>query len=195
MTLKRIGLATLALAWMTGLAEAHTGIGAVHGASAGFLHPLSGLDHTLAMVGVGLLAARIGGRALWALPAAFLGLMAVGGALGVFGVVLPFVETMIALSLIALAAALVLGARLGTVAGAALVGAFALFHGHAHGTEMPVDASGIAYALGFLAATAGLHGAGLALGLGGASAQRPALARAAAAVMAVAGVALLAGVA
>jgi urease accessory protein len=195
MTLKRIGMATLALASMTGLAEAHTGVGAIHGAGAGFIHPLSGLDHTLAMVGVGLLAARIGGRAMWMLPAAFICLMVMGGALGAAGVALPFVETMIALSLIALAAALVLGSRIDALAGAALVGAFALFHGHAHGTEMPLEASGLAYALGFVAATAALHAAGLGLGLMNAPAQRPALACAAAAVMAVAGVALLAGVA
>lgn len=193
MTMTRLGLAAVLLAGMTGLAEAHTGAGAVHGIGAGVLHPLSGLDHVLAMVGAGLLAARIGGRALWLLPLAFLAVMTAGSLLGVAGIALPFVETMIALSLLATAAALLAGARLPAVAAAALVGGFALFHGHAHGAEMPAAAASLAYAAGFLAATAGLIGAGIALGR--TPLATPAAARAAAGVLAVAGIALIAGIA
>lgn len=131
----------------------------------GFLHPLSGADHILAMTAVGLLAALRGGRALWALPLAFLSLMAAGGALGMTGAALPFVETGIALSIVAFGLAASVVRRVPLAALVGMVGAFAVLHGYAHGAEMPETASGLAYGLGFLAGTAGLHAAGLGIGL------------------------------
>ncbi|MDE2383041.1 MAG: HupE/UreJ family protein [Alphaproteobacteria bacterium] len=157
-------LAAAALAGFSGAAEAHPGHGAV-GFAAGLLHPLSGLDHMVAMVAVGLFAARLGGRALWALPMAFIGMMSVGGALGMNGFALPYVEVGIAASVLVLGALVALEWSLPVSAAMGLVGFFALFHGHAHGSEMPALASGLSYGLGFVAATALLHGAGLALGV------------------------------
>ena len=146
-------------------AWAHTGVGEAHGFAHGFLHPLGGVDHVLAMVAVGLFAAHLGGRALALVPATFVVIMALGGALGMTGVALPFVETGIALSVVGLG--LVLALQVSPPVGVAmgLVGLFALFHGHAHGAEMPVDASCLGYALGFLTATATLHGTGIGLGV------------------------------
>lgn len=187
--LARVAILPLALVIATP-ALAHPGHQAM-GLQQGFLHPLGGLDHVLAMVAVGLIAARIGGRALVLVPAAFLCMMAVGGAAGAAGLSLPYVETGIALSVAVLGAVLALGA-VPPVAGAmALVGAFAVFHGFAHGAEMPGSTSGLAYGLGFLAATALLHAAGLGLGLA-ARRTRPTL-RVAGAGLAAAGLGLLAG--
>ncbi|MBI5132784.1 MAG: HupE/UreJ family protein [Rhodopseudomonas palustris] len=149
-----------------GLAEAHTGVHlvAADGAAAGFAHPFLGADHLLAMVAVGLWAASLGGRARWLVPASFVALMTLGAALGADGVALPAVEPMVALSVIALGALVALSLRVPTIAAAALVALFGLFHGAAHGAEMPALASPLAYGLGFIAATALLHGVGLALG-------------------------------
>lgn len=180
-----------------GLAHAHTGIGDAHGFMHGFEHPIGGLDHVLAMVAVGLLAAVLGGRALWAVPAAFVLTMAVGGLVGMSGFELPFVEIGIALSVVALGLAVAFRVHLPTLAAMALVGFFAIFHGFAHGAEAPADASGLGYAAGFLLATALLHGAGLALGLGlGKGGERGGglVLRAGGGAMALAGVAILAGV-
>ncbi|WP_375465769.1 HupE/UreJ family protein [uncultured Methylobacterium sp.] len=146
-------------------ALAHPGHGEAAGLAHGFLHPLGGADHVLAMVAVGLLAALRGGRALWALPAAFLALMAAGAGLGMAGIALPFAETGISLSIVAFGLAAGFGLGLPVAVLAALVGAFAVFHGDAHGAEMPESASGLVYGLGFLAGTALLHAAGLGLGL------------------------------
>jgi urease accessory protein len=154
-----------ALALLPGAALAHTGHGDTGGLAHGFMHPLGGLDHVLAMVAVGLFAAHLGGRALWLVPAAFVTAMAAGGALGMAGVAVPLVEIGIALSVVVLGLAVALRLNVPTLAAMALVGIFAIFHGHAHGAEMPQDASGYAYAAGFIAATALLHGAGIALGL------------------------------
>jgi urease accessory protein len=147
-------------------AWAHVGIGSTSGFSHGFLHPVGGLDHVLAMVAVGMFAANLGGRALWAVPAAFVGVMAFGGFLGVSHVALPYVEIGIALSVVILGLIVALQVRWPVAAAMALVGVFAVFHGHAHGSEMPLDASGAAYAAGFMIATALLHAAGIALGVG-----------------------------
>jgi urease accessory protein len=159
---KWIGLALLA---QTSL-MAHTGVGAVSGFAAGFGHPIGGLDHVLAMVAVGLWAAQMGGRALWAVPAAFVGMMLFGGFLGVSHVAVPFIEAGIVVSVIVLGALVAAGVRVPTAAAAAIVGALAIFHGHAHGAEMPVDAGGLMYGAGFALATALLHGTGIAAGLG-----------------------------
>ena len=160
--LLRASLAALALA--PGAAFAHTGIGDTHGFTHGFLHPLGGIDHQLAMILVGILAWRLGGRAVWLVPAAFVAMMALGGALGAYGVGIPFVEIGIAASVVILGLAVALGVKAPVALAMGTVGLFAIFHGHAHGTEMPLDASGAAYASGFIAATAALHAAGIAIG-------------------------------
>ena len=145
-------------------ALAHAGIGDGHGFVHGFAHPLGGLDHILAMVTVGIFAWQLGGRALWLVPASFVLAMAAGGALGIAGVPVPFVELGIAASVIVLGAIVALGANVPLAVAMGLVALFAIFHGHAHGTEMPQDAAGAVYAAGFVLATALLHAGGIALG-------------------------------
>jgi urease accessory protein len=187
-------LAAVALA--PSVALAHTGIGGTAGFAHGFTHPVTGLDHVLAMVMVGVLAWQLGGRALWFLPAAFLLAMAVGGGLAAAGVAVPFVEAGIALSVVVLGAAVAFGLKAPVAAAAAAVGLFAAFHGHAHGTEMPDGVGGGAYGAGFVLATALLHAAGVGLGLlvGRLGEGRGVTAmRAAGAAAALAGVAILTG--
>jgi len=164
-TILRIGLAALA-ALVPAVASAHPGIDSAMGFVHGFAHPISGIDHVLAMVAVGIFAANLGGRALEAVPLAFMGLMLVGGSFGMAGVPLPFVEVGIALSIVVLGLAVAIRYEWPVAAAMALVGVFAAFHGHAHGTEMPVDASGAQYAIGFVTATGLLHLAGIGIGLG-----------------------------
>jgi urease accessory protein len=171
-------------------ALAHTGDGA-NGFAHGFVHPIGGLDHVLAMVAVGLYAAMIGGRALWLIPAAFLGAMALGGVLGMIGYGLPYTEIGIAVSVILLGLAVAFRINLPTLAAMALAGLFAIFHGHAHGAEMPQTISGYEYAAGFLLATALLHGAGIAIGVVAAQ-SRWRVAQAVGAAMSLVGIALLA---
>jgi urease accessory protein len=142
-------------------AWAHPGHDATLGFGAGFVHPATGLDHVLAMIAVGLFAANLGGRALWAVPLSFVSVMAVGGALGAGGIAVPYVEAGIAISVIVLGLAVALRWKAPVAGAMALVGLFAIFHGHAHGAEMPVDAVGFEYGLGFILATALLHGAGI----------------------------------
>jgi urease accessory protein len=156
-------LAALAFALIPTAAFAHPGHN-VHGLLHGFAHPFGGFDHLIAMIAVGLYAWQLGGRALWLVPATFVAVMAAAGALGIAGVPLPGVEIGIAASVIVLGAMVTLRVKMPVAIAAALVGVFAVFHGHAHGTEMPLDASGVAFAAGFLAATALLHAAGIALG-------------------------------
>ena len=177
-----------------GAALAHTGAGGTDGIMHGLMHPVTGIDHVLAMVSVGVLAAFLGGRALWLVPASFVALAAVGGALGARGVPVPFVEPGISASVILVGLTIALQARLPLGLAAGLVGLFGLYHGYAHGAEMPADAAGLAFALGFLAATAALHVAGISLGLGIvhlASRSATRFAQAGGAAMALAGVALL----
>ncbi len=147
------------------LAQAHPFHGQAHSFSAGFLHPLTGWDHVLAMVAVGLWAAQMRGRALWLVPAAFVSLMVVGGALGMTGVRVPFVEPGILASVLVLGLLIAGAVRLPVVASMALVGVFAIFHGHAHGAELVGVASSLCCVLGFVLATALLHGCGIGLGL------------------------------
>lgn len=177
-------------------ALAHTGQGEASGLVHGFLHPIGGLDHVLAMVAVGLIAAQLGGRAVVLVPASFLAMMALGGALGAAGLALPFVEIGIALSVVVLGVLVAVNLPLPTAVAMILVGAFATFHGYAHGAEMPAAASGLAYGLGFVAATALLHAAGIGLGLlagrPGGALGRPAL-RVAGAGLTAAGAVLLVG--
>jgi urease accessory protein len=188
---------SLALASLPTVAFAHTGIGAADGLAHGFIHPFGGLDHVLAMVAVGLLAARLGGRALWLIPLSFLSMMILGGVAGASGIGLPLVELGLSGSILALGFVLALGRQLPTALAMALVGFFAIFHGHAHGTEMPVDAQGILFGAGFALATALLHVAGLALGVGAdrlAGTWSSRASRVAGGVMAAAGAGIMAGV-
>lgn len=193
----RAGSLLIAAAMMLpGVAHAHVGVGDTQGFVHGFAHPVGGLDHVLAMVAVGLFAAYLGGRALWLVPSAFVLAMAVGGALGISGVSVPFVELGIAASVIVLGVAVALQWSMPTAAAMALVGFFAIFHGYAHGAEMPGDASGVSYALGFMLATAILHlagiGIGLAIGRFGSRISRLAV-QAGGSAMALAGAAILTG--
>ncbi|MGX5848043.1 HupE/UreJ family protein [Mesorhizobium sp. PL10] len=163
---KRTTLAALLLLAAAMPAYAHVGIGATSSFAAGFAHPLSGLDHMTVMVAVGLWAALKGGKAIWAWPLAFVGVMLVGGALGMLHVPVPFVEPGILASIVALGLLVALAVDLPVTAGVAIIGLFALFHGHAHGTEVSENAGGLGYMAGFAVATALLHAIGIAAGLG-----------------------------
>ncbi|WEX10250.1 HupE/UreJ family protein [Chelativorans sp. AA-79] len=178
------------------IALAHSGAGAATGFSHGFIHPLTGIDHMLAMVAVGILAYQIGGRALWLVPLTFVLFMVAGGALGVAGINVPYVELGIALSVVLLGGAIALGIAAPLVIAMAVVGVFAIFHGHAHGAEMPVSTNALGYALGFVSSTALLHLGGIAAGMliGRAGERRkPALIRVAGGLMTVAGLGVLTG--
>lgn len=146
-------------------AHAHAGAGLSGGFVSGFLHPVLGWDHVIAMVAVGMWGAFLGAPALWLLPVVFPMVMAFGGALGVLGVPLPAVEAGIALSAVVLGAMVAAAARPPLWLAAVVVGAFAVFHGHAHGTELPEAANPLAYSLGFVIATGLLHIAGIGFGL------------------------------
>jgi urease accessory protein len=158
-------LALVATIALPTIASAHPGHDGTSGFIHGFLHPLGGLDHILAMVAVGLFAARLGGRALWLVPASFVITMAAAGIAGMAGLALPYVEAGIALSILVLGAVIALETTMPVAAAMGLVAFFAVFHGHAHGAEMPETMSGLAYGAGFVAATAALHALGIGLGL------------------------------
>lgn len=166
MTRRAVVAASAALALWSGAgsAEAHTGVGHVEGFAAGVLHPFSGLDHVLAMGAVGVLAARLRGRALWELPVAFLSLMVAGAALAAMGVGLPGVEVGIAASVVVLGGLLAAPRSISGLAAAGIVGAFAVLHGYAHGAEIDGNGSGLAYGIGFVLATGTLHLLGIGLG-------------------------------
>jgi urease accessory protein len=158
-----VAVLVLLLSWAQP-ALAHTQKGEAAGFLAGFRHPISGLDHVLAMVAVGLWGAQLGAPAVWLLPVAFPMVMAVGGMLGLMGVALPGIEYGIAASAILLGAAVMFEARPPLAVASALVGFFAIFHGHAHGTELPPGQSALLYSMGFVVATGCLHAAGIAIG-------------------------------
>ena len=145
-------------------AHAHAQAGAATGFATGFMHPMTGLDHVLAMVAVGLWGAQLGPPALWLLPVAFPLTMAIGGLLGLLGVPLPGVEFGIAASAILLGLAVATERRPPLVVAALLVGFFAIFHGHAHGTELPPGENGLLYSIGFVVATGLLHLVGIGIG-------------------------------
>ena len=157
-------LALLALA--PTLLQAHPFHGGVAGLSGGLGHPFSGLDHLLAMLAVGIWGARNGGRARWALPLGFIAAMAIGGVLGAAGIHLPMVEEGIIVSVLLFGVLIATAVRVPVALAVAIVGLMGLFHGHAHGAEMPADASGLMYGLGFVTATALLHLVGIAIGNG-----------------------------
>jgi urease accessory protein len=153
--------ATAVLLVTAPIAAAHPGHGA--GFAAGAAHPLTGLDHLLVMLAVGVLAAKTGGRAVWASPAAFLALMAVGGWLARAGVAVPAVEQMVAASVCVVGLLLARAGRFPITVMTALVGLFALFHGYAHMSEAG-GAGARGYVAGFLVTTAALHAVGIAIG-------------------------------
>ncbi len=192
--MKRLFSVAVLLAFGASPALAHPGHLEVSSFAAGIAHPLSGIDHIAVMVAVGLWAALKGGRALWAWPAAFVGVMLVGGALGMAHVALPFVEPGILASVVVLGLMVTLAVDLPVAAGAALIGAFALLHGHAHGSEVADNIGGIEYMAGFAIATATLHlvGIGFAQLMARAS-LRPAI-RVAGALCVAVGAGLYAGV-
>lgn len=157
--------ALLALALIPVVALAHEESGQAAGFLAGLAHPVSGLDHVLAMVAVGLWGAVLGAPAIWVLPVAFPLVMAVGGLLGLLGIPLPGVELGIALSAVVLGAMVLVEARPPLALAAVVVAFFAVFHGHAHGTEVAAGTSALLYSLGFVMATGVLHAAGIAIGV------------------------------
>jgi urease accessory protein len=147
------------------MAYAHADAASLQGGfSSGFMHPLSGLDHVVAMVAVGLWGVFLGRPAIWVLPIVFPLVMAFGGALGVAGIVIPYIETGIALSGLILGLAVLFAFRPPLWIAAVIVGAFAIFHGHAHGTELPNAANPLVYSIGFVIATGLLHLAGILFG-------------------------------
>ncbi len=158
-------LVLIVLLLLSPLAGAHTTEGSVGGFVSGFQHPLTGLDHIVAMVAVGLWGAFLGGRAMWTLPVIFPVVMAFGGALGILGVPIPHVETGIALSGIALGLMVAFAAKPPLWVAGVMVGFFAVFHGHAHGTELPESANAMTFAIGFVVSTGLLHLGGIAFGL------------------------------
>jgi urease accessory protein len=146
-------------------AFAHVEGGQATGLITGLQHPWSGLDHVLAMIAVGIWGAQLGNPAMWLLPVTFPMVMSLGAVMGLLGIPLPGVEIGIALSAILLGAMVVGEVRPKMMVAALLVGFFAIFHGHAHGTELPVGQSGLLYSMGFVIATGCLHGIGISLGL------------------------------
>jgi len=161
----RVVRLSLPLFFWAAAALAHTRGGEGTGFLAGLAHPVSGLDHVLAMIAVGLWGAQLGPPAVWLLPVTFPMVMAFGGTLGLVGVKIPGIEIGIALSAIGLGAAVLFEARPKLAVAATLVGFFAIFHGHAHGSELPPGGNAILYSIGFVIATGLLHATGIAIGL------------------------------
>jgi urease accessory protein len=147
------------------LAHAHTGVGDTSGFGHGLAHPIGGLDHILAMVAVGLWAAQMGGKALWMVPSTFVVAMAGSSVMGHLGLPLPGVEQGILASDFMLGLLLLFAARLPLAVSMGIVGVLAIFHGYAHGAEMPSTASGLTYGIGFIISTTILHLAGIGMGL------------------------------
>jgi urease accessory protein len=159
----RISLVSIVL-WPS-FALAHEQAGTAAGFLSGFAHPIAGLDHVVAMVAVGLWGAQLGAPALFLLPVAFPVVMAFGGALGLIGIPFPGIEIGIAVSAVVLGALVLASAKPQLWFALVVVGFFAIFHGHAHGTELPPGQSGLYYSIGFVVATGLLHGCGIFIGL------------------------------
>lgn len=184
----------IALLWLLnspGLAWAHPGHGG--GFRDGWQHPLTGIDHLLAMIAVGLLAVRVGGRGVWLIPLAFLGAMTVGGVAAQAGLTVPGVEMGIVASVLVLGGMVVAAGTAPAWIAAGVVAAFAFFHGHAHGTEMAAGGSLVSYAMGFLLATALLHLAGILGASGLARLRQDRLARLAGGAIAACGALMMFG--
>jgi urease accessory protein len=189
--MRRVAASLLAapLLLLASAALAHTGQGdTTSGFVAGFLHPITGVDHLLAMLAVGMWGAQLGMPALWVLPVAFPMVMAVGGALGILGVPLPAAEPAIVLSVLLLGAVIAFGRKPPLVLAAALVAFFAIFHGYAHGRELPDAASAIGFSAGFVLATGCIHLTGIGVGFVTKVPHGEALLRAGGAAIALAGV-------
>lgn len=173
------------------LALAHTGIG--HGFMQGAAHPLGGVDHLLAMVAVGLLAGRAGGGALWKIPTRFIAMMACGTLIGMAAIPLPFIEAGIALSIVVFGLMLTSNRNPTLLLTTLAVGFFALFHGHAHGTEAPGNISGLAYSAGLLSTSALLHGCGAIAAVQLIRTHRASALRLSGGILAIAGAGIVAG--
>jgi len=166
MLMKRVVATFVALVvFAPAVALAHPEHDGTTGLLHGFVHPVTGIDHVLAMIAVGLLAAQYGGRALWLVPLSFVVAMAIAGVIGMAGIVTPVAEIGIGVSVVVLGLAIAFQLRPSTFVAMAVVGFFALFHGYAHGAELPDRTTGLPFALGFLLATALLHSTGVGLGL------------------------------
>jgi urease accessory protein len=172
-------------------AFAHTGGGLAGGFAGGFAHPFFGLDHVAAMVAVGLWGAFLGMPAMLLLPVVFPLVMAAGGVLGILGVPLPGIEIGIAVSAVVLGLMVALAAKPNLWVAALIVGVFAIFHGHAHGAELPDGADAVAYSIGFVIATGLLHLAGIGFGLLAAYPSGRIAVRAAGSLIAIAGLVFL----
>ncbi len=155
---------TLTAMAFSSMAYAHPGH--INNAMAGLVHPFLGIDHLLAMVAVGIWATQLGGRARWLLPASFIAIMGLAGSIGIAGVALPMIESGIATSVLLLGLLIAFSVKMNPVLGACLIGLFAVFHGYAHGVEMPALSTPWQYGVGFMLATGVLHGTGLLLGSG-----------------------------
>lgn len=160
-----VATTVLALSFYPLAAFAHTGIGGISGFGAGFIHPLLGLDHLLAMVAVGLWASWLGGRSRWLLPLTFVAVMLAGGLVGMKGFSMPYVEAGILASVMILGLLIATGAKSPRALSILLIGFFALFHGHAHGTELPAAAGALSYSIGFVLTTGLLHLTGILAGV------------------------------
>lgn len=192
--MKRLLSTAALLAAGTAPAFAHVGVGSTGSFFAGLGHPVSGLDHITVMVAVGLWAALKGGKALWAWPAAFVGVMLIGGAMGMEHFDLPFVEPAILASVVALGLLVALAVDLPVAVGAAIIGAFALFHGYAHGAEAGESLGGLGYMAGFAISTAALHAVGIGFAVFAARNSMRPLVRVAGAVCVIIGAGLIGGV-
>ena len=186
----RITLATLAALVTPGIAFAHTGAEHALSFASGFAHPFTGVDHTLAMLAVGLWAGLNSGRALWVWPLAFVAMMLIGGTMGMAGVHVPMVEAGILASVVVLGLLVLAAAQWPVVLGAALIAVFALLHGHAHGAELPMGAAAATYAGGFALGTAILHAVGLAVANVDSGSVSQRIVRGAGALVAAGGIAL-----
>lgn len=195
MSRPRFPLLTLLFALTASSVAAHTGEGINSGFASGFWHPILGWDHVVAMVAVGLWGAFLGKTAIWVLPIVFPLVMAFGGALGIIGVPLPAVETGIALSGVVLGLLIAFAVRAPLWVAGAIVGIFAIFHGHAHGTELPQQFNAYGYAIGFVIGTGLLHLVGILFGFLTTSEIGKLAVRGAGGVIALVGAAFLFGVA
>lgn len=191
--LRKAWLSLALLAWPI-LAFAHIGQGDIGGGFlSGVAHPVFGLDHVIAMVAVGIWGAQLGAPAIWVLPVTFPLVMAFGGVLGGLGVPIPGIEIGIAVSAIVLGGMILFAARPPLWVAAVLVGIFAIFHGHAHGAELPESANAIAYAVGFVVATGALHALGILIGVANRWRQGAQVLRVGGGLIAAAGVYFLSG--
>ncbi|HBO84932.1 MAG: urease accessory protein UreJ [Deltaproteobacteria bacterium GWC2_42_11] len=188
---QNLSLALLTIIFMPSLVYAHTSVGHTAGFTYGLSHPLGGIDHILAMLAVGIWAAQTGGRAVWSIPLTFVSIMILGSVLGMFGVALPFIEPGIVMSVLILGVLISAAVSLPLGLSMAIVGLFAVFHGYAHGTEIPNALSGLNYSIGFVFATSLLHLSGIGASILFKKFDRPQLFRYAGGVITIAGIYLV----